>query len=57
MHFKEGKCVGRMFSKQRLIELAAINVFGQKLTMFIIGKAIKPRCFENLKHFPCHERG
>ena len=56
-HFKKEKFVSGMFSKQRLTGLAAVNVFGQKLTMFITGKAIKPRCFKNLKHFPRRERG
>ena len=54
MHFKDEKCVGGKFSKQRLTGLAAGNALGQKLSMFIIGKANKPRCFKNLKHLPCH---
>ena len=57
MHFKKEKCVGGKFSKQRLTGLAVSNDFGQKLTMFMIGKAIKPRCLKNLKHLSCHYRG
>ena len=57
MHFKDEKYVGGKFSKQRLTGLAAGNALGQKLSMFIIGKANKPRCFKNLKHLPCRYRG
>ena len=57
MHFEKEKCVGGKFSKQRLTGLAAGNALGQKLPMFIIGKAKKPRCFKNLKHLPCRYRG
>ena len=57
MHFKDEKCVGGKFSKQRLTGLAAGNALGQKLSMFIIAKANKPRCFKNRKHLPCRYRG
>ena len=33
--------------------MAAANVAGSKLTMFVIGKAKKPRCFKNIKTLPC----
>ena len=57
MHFNNEKQVGGKFSKQRLTGLAADNALGQKLPMFIIGRANKPRCFKNLEHFPCRYRG
>ena len=57
MHFKKVKRVGGKFSKQRLTGLAAGNALGQKLPMFIIGKANKSRCLKNLKHLPCRYRG
>ena len=57
MHFKDEKCVGGKCNKQRLTGLAAGNDLGQKLSMFIIGKANKPRCFKNLKHLPYRYRG
>ena len=51
MHFMDETCVGGKFSKQRLTGLAASNAFGQKLPVFIIGKANKPRCFKNIKRY------
>ena len=39
LHFRDEKCVGGKFSKQRLTGLAASNALGQKLPIFIIGKA------------------
>ena len=57
IHFEKEKCVSGKFSKQRLTGLAAGNALSQKLPMFIIGKAKKPRCFKNLKHLPCRYRG
>ena len=57
MHFKKEKCFGGKFRKQRLTGLAAGTALGQNLPVFIIGKANKPRCFENLKHLPHRYRG
>ena len=58
MEFKKEKCVGGKFSKWRLTGLARLtdNALGQKLSMFMTGKANKPRCFKNLKHFSCRYR-
>ena len=44
------------FAKQSLTQFAAGNGLGQKLPMFIIRKASKPRRFKNLKHLSCHYR-
>ena len=57
LHLKDEKCVGGKFSKVRLTGLAAANVNGEKLPMFIIGKSKSPRCFKNLKQLPCCYRG
>ena len=57
MHFKKEKYVGEKFSERRLTGLPAGNAFGQKLPMFVIVKANKPRYFKNLKHLPCRYRG
>ena len=58
MEFKKEKCVGGKFSKWRLTGLARLtdNALGQKLSMFMTGKANKPRCFKNLKRFSCRYR-
>ena len=57
LHFRDEKCVGGKFSEQSFTGLAASNALGQKLPIFIIGKANKPRCLKNLKHLPCRYRG
>ena len=36
--------------------LAAANAVGNKLPMFVIGKAKTPRCFKNIKKVPCRYR-
>ena len=33
--------------------MAAENAMGNKLPMFVIGKAKNPRCFKNFKFLPC----
>ena len=39
------KCVGGKHSKECITGLAAANAEGEKLPMFVIGKAFNPRCF------------
>ena len=36
--------------------MAAANAVGNKLPMFVIGKAKNPRCFKNIKKRPCRYR-
>ena len=36
--------------------MAAANAMGDKLPMFVIGKAKNPRCFKNGKFLPCRYR-
>ena len=36
----------------RITSLAVANAVGNKLAMFVTGKAKKPRCFKNVKFFP-----
>ena len=36
--------------------MASANAAGDKLPMFVIGKAQKPRCFKNVKVLPCRHR-
>ena len=45
-------CRGK-HSKIRVARLAAANMNGDKLPMFVIGKSQKPRCFKNIKKLPC----
>ena len=40
-------------SKQRITGLAAANAVGDKLSLLVIGKSAKPRCFKNFKQLPC----
>ena len=56
-HFKNEKCTGGKHSKIRLTGMAAANMMGDKLPMFVIGKAAKPRCFKNIRQLPCMYRG
>ena len=46
-----------MHSKIRMTGLAAANMNGDKLPMFVIGKSQKPRCFNNIKKLPCRYQG
>ena len=52
-HLKGERCAGEKFSKVRLTGLAAGNAAGEKLPMFVIGKAEKPRCFKGVTSLPC----
>ena len=47
---------GGKHSKIRITALAAANAVGNKLPMFVIGKAKNPRCFKNIKKLPCRYR-
>ena len=53
---KTEKCSGSNHSKIKIIGLAAVNVVGNKLPMFVIGKAKNPRCFKNIKKLSCTYR-
>ena len=33
--------------------MAAANAVGDKIPMFVIGKAQKPSCYKNIKFLPC----
>ena len=36
--------------------MAAGNAYGERLLMFVIGKANKPRCFKGVRNLPCRYR-
>ena len=57
LHLKAEKCSGGKYSKIRLTGLAAGNAYGERLPMFVIGKANKPRCFKGVRNLPCRYRG
>lgn len=50
--FKKEKCHGGKFSKQRITVLVGAGMTGDKLPLLVIGKAAKPRCFNNVRHLP-----
>ena len=56
LNLKGEKCSGGKNSKMRLTGLAAANMIGEKLPMFVIGKSQKPRCFKYIKSLPCRYR-
>ena len=56
LNLRSEACVGGKHSKIRLTGMAAVNVTGDKLSMFIIGKSKSPRCFKGVKHLPCRYR-
>lgn len=55
-HFKKDKCSGGKHSKVRLTGMVAGNAKGERLPMFVIGKAKNPRCFKGVKSIPCRYR-
>ena len=57
LHLKGEKCSGGKNSKIRLTGLAAANMCGEKIPMFVIGKSQKPRCFKGIRSTPCRYRG
>ena len=50
------RCSGGKLSKVRITGMASANAAGDKLPMFVIGKARKPRCFKNVTCLPCRYR-
>ena len=56
LHLKGEKCSGGKHSKIRLTGLVAGNAYGERLSMFVIGKANKPRCFKRVRNLPCRYR-
>ena len=52
-HLKGEKCLRRKHSKIRQTGLAAGNAYGERLPMFVIGKANKPRCFKGVRNLSC----
>ena len=50
------KCPGCKHSKISITSLAVGNVVGNKLPVFVIGKAKNPRCFKNIEKLPCRYR-
>ena len=51
-HLKTEKCSGGKHRKIRITGLVAANAVGNKLPMFVIGKAKNPRFLKTLKQFP-----
>ena len=56
LHLKGEKCSGGKNSKIRLTGLAAANMIGEKLPMFVIGKSQKPHCLKHIESLPCRYR-
>ena len=54
LHLEKESFVAGKHSKVRLTDLAAANVLGDKLLMFVIGKSRKH--LYTLKHLPCRYR-
>lgn len=51
--YKGDTCAGGKRSKERVTVLVAANMDGtEKLPLLIIGKALKPRCFKNIRTLP-----
>ena len=56
LHLKKEQCIGGKQSKFRITGMAASNALGDKISMFVIGKSVKPRCFKRIKKKPCRYR-
>ena len=54
MHSKGHKCSNGKHCKASLTGLAAVNAFGERLPMFVIGKSHNPKCFIGVKHYLVH---
>ncbi|GFS99635.1 tigger transposable element-derived protein 4 [Trichonephila clavipes] len=55
--FRKEKCHGGKHSKERLTILLAVNMDGsEKITLLVIGKSAKPRCFKGINSFPTKYR-
>ena len=52
LHLKGEKGSGGKYSKIFLTGLAARNAYGERLPLFVIGKANKPRCFKGARNLP-----
>ncbi|KAM7296881.1 tigger transposable element-derived protein 6-like, partial [Ixodes scapularis] len=51
--YKGENCGGGERSKKRVIVLVVANMTGtEKLTLLVIGKSMKPRCFKNIRTLP-----
>ena len=55
-HFTSQKCSDGKLNKIRITGLAVANAVGDKLPIFVIGKAKKLRCFKNVKFLRCRYR-
>lgn len=47
---KGSECKGGKLAKERLTVMLCCSMTGEKLKPFVIGKALNPRCFKNVKH-------
>ncbi|XP_065642913.1 tigger transposable element-derived protein 4-like [Hydra vulgaris] len=56
LHLENEKCTGGKHSKVGLTGIAAINVKGERLSMFVVGKSKSPSCFKGVKNVPCRYR-
>ena len=51
--FKGKNCAGRKLSKERITVLVCANMTGtEKCKLLVIGKSLKPRCFNNVNNIP-----
>ena len=53
LHLKHKNCVCVNHSRLRLTGLTTANTVGEKLPLFVIGKAKKLQCFKHIKHLYC----
>lgn len=54
LHYKGEKCSGGKLAKDRITVALCTNMTGSdKLTPLVIGKSAKPRCFKNIRSYPC----
>ena len=53
MHSKGHKSSDGKHCKASLTGLAAVNAFGERPPMFVIGKSQNLKCFKGAKHLPC----
>ena len=52
-HLSGEKCSAGKNRKAQLAGMAAASATVEKLSMFVFDKSATPRCFKNIKQFPC----
>ena len=56
LHLKKEQCIGGKQSKVKITGMAVSNALGDKISIFLVSKLVKPCCFKGIKKKPCRNR-